>query len=205
MKQFFLALALGILTVIIIAGGRGGFSRRTPIEIFPDMDHQPRFKPQDPGAFFADGRASRAEIPGTVPRGFNKLADAATEYRMTGRQGANWGDGIPVDVTPALLELGREKFTINCAVCHGAAGQGNGFTTKFGMAAVANLHDPRIVGMADGEIFNTITWGKGTMMGYGNQVTPDERWAVICYIRALQRSQNVAAKDLPEELRKQLK
>jgi mono/diheme cytochrome c family protein len=201
MKQFFLGLALVILAVVIIAGPRGSFSKRTPIEIFPDMDHQPRFKPQDPSAFFPDGRASREVIPGTVARGHNVYSN---EYFMTGRMGANWGDGIPVEVTPALLARGRERYTINCAVCHGDTGSGNGFTSKFGMQAIANYHDERFRVMADGELFNTITWGKGTMLGYGNALKPEDRWAVICYLRALQRSQRASVNDVPADLKKEL-
>ena len=122
----------------------------------------------------------------------------SSAYAATGRMGAQWGTGIPFEVTPAIMERGRQRYTINCAVCHGATGLGNGITSKYGLNSIANLHQQRIRDMADGEIFNTITWGKNTMMGYGSNIQVPDRWAIICYLRALQRSQNGTMADVPE-------
>ena len=84
-------------------------------------------------------------------------------------------------------------------MCHGATATGNGITKQYGLATVVTLQDDRIRKMADGEIFNTITNGKNTMMAYGPNVTVADRWAIIAYLRALQRSQNAAIDDVPEE------
>ena len=89
--------------------------------------------------------------------------------------------------------------------CHGAQGDGNGITKKYGMAVVANLHDKRIVELTDGEIFNTITYGKGLMGPYGPNVTVEDRWAIIAYLRALQLSQLGTVDDVPEQMRSTLK
>ena len=82
----------------------------------------------------------------------------------------NWGTGIPVEVTPELMARGQERFTINCQVCHGGTGSGNGVTSKYGLNGIANYHDDKYLKMADGEIFNTITNGHNTMLGYGANV-----------------------------------
>jgi mono/diheme cytochrome c family protein len=83
-------------------------------------------------------------------------------------------------------------------MCHGATAAGNGVTKSYGLTTVVSLQDERIRKMADGEIFNTITNGKNTMMPYGPNLTVSDRWAVIAYLRALQRSQNATMADIPE-------
>jgi mono/diheme cytochrome c family protein len=104
-------------------------------------------------------------------------------------------------VTAGLVQRGQREFTINCAVCHGATGQGNGITSKYGLLGIANYHQDKYRQMADGNIFNTITHGYNTMMAYGDKVTVKDRWAIIAYIRALQKSQNARIEDVPEDQR----
>ena len=124
---------------------------------------------------------------------------AGTDYYNTGKMGDRWGTGIPIEVTPRLMERGRERFNITCAMCHGATATGNGITKQYGLATVVTLQDDRIRKMADGEIFNTLTNGKNTMMAYGPNIMVADRWAIIAYLRALQRSQNASINDVPEE------
>ena len=107
--------------------------------------------------------------------------------------------GIPVPVTEQLMQRGQQRFNINCSICHGLTAAGNGVAKLYGLNTVATLQDERIRKMADGEIFNTITNGKNTMMSYGGNVPVADRWAIIAYLRALQRSQNAAAADVPPE------
>ena len=95
------------------------------------------------------------------------------------------------------MRRGQQRFNINCSVCHGLTAAGNGMAKQYGLATVATLQDERIRKMADGEIFNTITNGKNTMMSYGGNVPVADRWAIITYLRALQRSQNATAADVP--------
>jgi mono/diheme cytochrome c family protein len=118
--------------------------------------------------------------------------------------GNNWGTGVPIPVTPQLLQRGRERFNITCAMCHGATATGNGISKAYGLATVVTLQDDRIRKMSDGEIFNTITNGKNTMMAYGPNIPVQDRWAIIAYLRALQRSQNATVADVPPEHRADL-
>jgi mono/diheme cytochrome c family protein len=115
----------------------------------------------------------------------------------SGTNGTNWGNGLPFTATLATLERGRERYQIQCAVCHGATGAGNGIATKYGLVGVASLHQQRLREMTDGEIYNTIVNGKNTMLGYGASVQVPDRWAIVGYIRALQRSQNATIADVP--------
>jgi mono/diheme cytochrome c family protein len=106
--------------------------------------------------------------------------------------------GFPASlkVDSKLLETGQLKYTIYCAPCHGALGDGNGITKQYGMGATPSYHDDRLRNMAEGEIFNTITLGKNTMYPYADKIEPSDRWAVIVYVRALQRAQSGKAADV---------
>jgi mono/diheme cytochrome c family protein len=191
------------------------------------MVRQMKVRAQSPSGFFADGRGPRMPIAGTVPIGYEmpKAETTATpatglpateprphlafsngvDYYESGKMNSTtWGTGLPVDATPELMQRGHERFNITCAMCHGQTAAGNGITKQYGMATVVSLQDERIRKMSDGEIFNTITNGKNTMGAYGPQVTVEDRWAIITYIRALQRSQMAKLEDVPEESRKDL-
>ncbi|MDQ2824421.1 MAG: cytochrome c [Verrucomicrobiota bacterium] len=226
MRGFLLLSLLLTIAIIAVFGFRGEKSTGAPIEVFPDMVRQMKVRAQAPSNFFADGRGPRLPIAGTVPIGYempkpetiatpgtavevpqthSRLAfSVGTDYYDTGKMGDQWGTGLPIEVTPQLLQRGRERFNITCAMCHGANAAGNGITKQYGLTTVVTLQDDRIRKMADGEIFNTITNGKNTMMAYGSNVTVPDRWAVIAYLRALQRSQNARIVDVPEEHRAEL-
>ncbi|MDQ3621310.1 MAG: cytochrome c [Verrucomicrobiota bacterium] len=221
LRYFFSAFFIMVVAVIALAGFRGTKTQNTPIEIFPDMDHQPKFQPQHPSAFFADGRAAREPVKGTVPMGYTipgaylqTGAKNATitpsgfsnqpDYFNTGRFGDVYGDGIPLEATEALLRRGQERFNINCAVCHGQLGLGNGIMTQYGLAAVANLQLQLYKDAPDGQLFSVITNGKNTMGAYGPQIAVEDRWAIVAYIRALQRSQQGQLADLPPETQQAL-
>lgn len=201
--SFFFVLIVASLAVVGIAGFQGSKSRKPPIEIFPDMDRQPKLRPQAPNSFFTDGKSSRPLLLGTVARG-SQYED--TPFN-TGRlpSSTNFVAEMPVGLTAKLLARGKERYQISCVPCHGALADGNGITKKYGMAVVANLHDKRIVSMTDGEIFNTITSGKNLMGGYGANVTVEDRWAIIGYLRTLQLARLGLVNDVPAELRAGLK
>lgn len=212
LRYFFLGFAFLVLVVFAMFGFRDQKSKLPPFEIFPDMDRQPKVKPQTPSPFFADGRAARPPVEGTVPLGYampmHKPVDgsmgegrspynqiiytASTDYFDTGKMGDNWGTGVPFEVTPAVMARGQQRFAITCAICHGATGTGDGMAQKFGLNTVQSLTQERIRVMSDGEIFDTITHGKNTMMGYGDRIQVPDRWAIIAYVRALQKSQGGA-------------
>jgi mono/diheme cytochrome c family protein len=123
---------------------------------------------------------------------------------MTGS--TNFVELNPLPVTARLLQRGQQRFTIYCSPCHGQEGDGNGITKKIGaMAVVANLHDKRIVEMADGELFYVITNGRNLMGAYGPNVPVEDRWAIIAYLRALQLSWLGTIDNVPRELQESLK
>lgn len=195
MRYFVLGFFLICVMVVSIAGFRGSPSRKPAIEVIPDMDRQPKIRPQTPSAFFADGRASRLPVDGTVARGSHFLDTPANTGMEPGT--TNFVANGPLPVTAQLMARGQQRYQINCQPCHGAIGDGNGITRGFGMAVVANLHDPRIVQLSDGELFFVITHGRNLMGPYAAQIVPEDRWAVIAYVRALQFAQLGKSADLP--------
>jgi mono/diheme cytochrome c family protein len=203
MRYFFVILLLTVATVLSIAGFRGSLSRRTPLEVFPDMKRQPKLRPQKPSAFFGDQRTSRLPVAGTVPVGALLDDSPVASGRVPGT--TNWVETNPLPVNAELLARGRARFTIYCSPCHSAVGDGQGITTKYGMLRAGNYHDPRIVRLADGEIFNTITLGKNLMASYASQVSVTDRWAIVAYVRALQRARLGTLEDVPSENRANLK
>ncbi len=213
LKIAFTAIIAGILLVVFIAGFRDvaadyfglrfGERRFTkpPIEVFPDMDRQLKVKTQHPSAIFTDGRADRSPVAGTVPKGI----PVDNPYLLTGRFGNRWGTGIPIEVTEQLLARGQERYNINCAVCHGKAGLGNGVAAQYtGLAGVvASLHQQRIIDQPDGQIYTTIYHGKGQMLGYPH-ISVEDRWAIVAYVRALQRARMATLRDVPPEIQQVL-
>ena len=219
LRGFLLICLLVTIAAVAVLGFRGEKTTNEPWEIFPDMVRQMKVRAQSPLNFFADGRGPRMPIAGTVPIGYEMPKaqpvgapesrpvagfSVGTDYIDTGKMGNNWGTGIPVPVTPQLLQRGRERFSITCAMCHGATATGTGITKQYGLNTVVTLQDDRIRKMADGEIFKTITNGKDTMMAYGPNIMVADRWAIIAYLRALQRSQGAAIADVPPEHRADL-
>ncbi|MEO6996139.1 MAG: cytochrome c [Lacunisphaera sp.] len=210
MRYAYFTLAFVVVLLVSIMGFRGSKSSRPPIEVFPDMDRQAKYKPQAESAFFADGRADRSIPVGTVPRGRTVEADPAflraDDFRYAGKNAdGSFARGFPIPVTEIMIQRGENRFMIYCYPCHGALGDGNGITKSYGMVATPSYHDDRIRNMPEGEIFNTITHGKNTMFPYADKLSPDERWAVVAYVRALQRAHNARIDDVPLEARGGLK
>ena len=207
-----LKISFGLLTILGalalgFAGFRGEKTERTHVEWFNDMAHQPKMQPQHRTDFFADGRGARQPVAGTVPIGFNlegryyqtegnNLVDGQggfsnqPDYTNTGRMGDVWGDGIPEQLASRGMELvqrGQQRFNINCAICHGKDAKGAGVVKTFGFATIANLTQDIYRAQPDGQIFNTITHGKNTMGAYGPVLTVEDRWAIVSYVRVLQK------------------
>ena len=197
MRYFIIIFIFLIIATISIMGFRGSKSLKPPLEVFPDMDRMGKYKPQAENSFFADGMADRPAVPGTIAASsFNE-----DQYFTSGKISDQWGKGFPVTVNHELIQLGEEKFNIHCSICHGLSGDGNGITKSYGMIATPNYHSDRLRGMPEGEIFNTITYGRNTTGAYGVKLRIHERWAVIAYIRTLQRSRNARPEDVPQDSR----
>ena len=196
MKYFLTLYILAIVTLIGVAGFRGEISRKPPIEVFPDMDRQMKLRPQEPNVTFGNSRSSQPYVEGTIFRGMPYQDVPTNTGRISGS--TNWVETAPVLFTDEFMARGQQRYNIHCLPCHGAAGDGKGITSKYGMVAVANFHDARLVSMTDGEIFNTITHGKGLMGSYGANIKIGDRWAIIGYVRALQRSRLATLDEVPE-------
>ena len=214
MRYFFAIFAVGVAAVVALLGFRGTHFRKPPLYIFPDMEFQLKLRPQAPSGFFANGRTSQLPVPGTIPRAVPVQTASGPVFPFEDAPvNTGWVVGTtnfvehnPLPITSALLKRGQQRYTINCAPCHGGLADGNGITRKIGaMAVVANLHDKRIVEMPDGELFYVITHGRNLMGSYGAQVSIEDRWAVVAYLRALQLARLGEPEDLPPQLRTLLK
>lgn len=205
--------ALWILTVValvpiaLIARARTTHSPVPRIELIPDMDNQPRFNAQSANVLFADGRAMRPELAGTIARG--ELRDDEHLYR--GLVEGEWAEKFPMAVTEELMARGRDRFNIYCIVCHGASGEGDGIVNQRAMdlqmgtwVPPSSLHTDLVRSRPVGHIFNTITNGIRNMSGYGSQIVTEDRWAIVAYVRALQRARAATIADVPAEHRSDL-
>jgi mono/diheme cytochrome c family protein len=206
MRYFFLAYAIIVVMVVGALGIPGSETPRRPLEIFPDMDRQDKVKAQSREAFFADGHGDRLPVAGTSPRGYStsevvaagggmpqpQFSPGRTSYYATGALGDFFGTGMPEELglkeenVEAFLLRGQERYQISCLPCHGASGDGQGMASQFGVPGVANLMNLKSATYPDGRLFNVITHGKGLMSSYGYNISVDDRWAIIGYIRAMQ-------------------
>jgi mono/diheme cytochrome c family protein len=205
-RYFIPVFIVVVVSVVSILGFRGSLSKNTPIEVFPDMDRQAKFKSQTKNSFFNDNSADRLPVVGTAVRGnlidqvnvFSTKPNFLSEEVKSGKNTAGeWLTSIPkgVDVDISLMRLGKEKYEIHCAICHGTYGNGLGVTSHFGLAP-RNLSDASQAGTylesaapwTDGQIYNAISMGSasGIMLGLKDKLTPQERWAIVLYLRALQ-------------------
>jgi len=207
--------AVGVAILIAMFGWTHRGTDR-PLEYYLDMKVQPRHRGQSGSKFFADGRAMRMPVVGTVAFGGNDyLASAgsprlnpdllqAEDERYRGKNGGKWVTQVPLETNAALLDRGENRFNVHCAVCHGRTGSGDGITTRHGFVGVANLLQEKFRAMPAGEMFNTITHGKGLMASYGPRIVPADRWAIVAWVRVLQRSNDARISDVPEPYRSEL-
>ena len=203
--RFLLALA----TLAVALGGcRGMTSEAPPIHPNLNMDYVQRFEAQEANQLFADGAAMRQPVPGTVSRGDLRIDGTAPFYYGRSADGA-YVPEIPIAVTPSLLERGQERYNIYCTPCHGYAGDGRGIVAVgngglgYGFQ-VPTYHTDALRTRPDGYVYDVIANGINTMPSYGHEMSPADRWAVVAYVRALQRSQAGSAADVPETERQRL-
>lgn len=197
---------LALIPPLVFARMRATPSPNRPIHIFYDMDFQPKFKAQAPNPLFADGRAMRAPVEGTVARGESYVDTHLYEGVSVG----GWATTLPSSMAmdEATLARGHQRFDIYCSACHGYAGFGDGAVNQRAMELVANangpvngtqwvaaksLHDETTRNQPMGQLFNTITHGIRNMAGYGAQIPTQDRWAIAAYVKALQLSQDAPA------------
>lgn len=202
MRWFLLVYVSLVVLFVGLFGWKGQKSTNRPVEVFQDMDHQWKLKAQTATDFFADGQTSRRPVAHTIAMGQRIPAalspadgsDLPSSYYRSGRFGDFFGAGFPkqVAVDQALLDRGKERFGIYCAVCHGLSGNGQGIVAPYWtggiMPVTANLIDDRVRALPEGQIFWTITNGKGLMGPYSGSVSVEDRWAIAAYLRVLQVS-----------------
>ncbi len=194
-------IALAILGAALGAC-RGGISDKPPVHLVLDMDFQQKLKAQSASDFdgWSDGRGMRLPpvdangrtavvARGSLPKPEHANRDAANAFVTKN----------PIAATVDLLARGREAYDVNCAVCHGYTGQGgndpkqgHGLVGRRWPVAVPNFHfvegkDNRVANLVDGELYEVIKNGKGTMPAYGDRIDAETRWAIVHYIRALQK------------------
>ncbi len=190
--------ALLLPLVLTVAACRGDLSTEPPVHLNPHMDTLPRYDPQEGNPMFADGRAMRPLVPGTVARGH--LRD--DPHRFRGLVDGQPATTLPMPVTKALLERGEERYQIFCAPCHDGAGYGNGLVAQRGFQPPpSNLHDKRLREKPVGHFYQVITDGIRNMPSHAAQIPVDDRWAIAAYVRALQLSQHATIDDVPEDVR----
>jgi hypothetical protein len=161
----------------------------------PDMSDQPKYRPFRESDFFSDGRSMRPALEGTVARGSLRINNPV----YTGRENGELLERIPVPLTRALLDRGRERFNIFCTPCHGYLGDGSGMVVQRGFQRPSSYHIDRLREMPDGYFFDVITHGHGAMASYASRIPTVDRWAITAYIRALQLSQGAKMDELPPE------
>lgn len=174
-----------------------------------DMQDQPRYKAYKKSDFFADGRSSRDLPIGTVARGNlredkalytgkKENADPNVQVQTTTDASGNTLissfpndiEEFPLPVTKEMLDRGQERYNVYCGVCHGPFGNGDGMIVRRGFPKPPTYNDDRLRNAPVGHFFDVITNGQGRMGSYASQVPVADRWAIVMYIRALQRSQN---------------
>ncbi|MEM7601531.1 MAG: cytochrome c [Verrucomicrobiota bacterium] len=209
MRWFFLVLAIGVVATIYAIGPRGEKFSEPPFELFPDMDHQDKLRFQKDSSFFEDGKGARKPVAGTVPMGYHFPGASDDEpaasdldygrgdsYVSTGLFGDFYGQGFPEELTldEAFLERGRQRYEITCTPCHGSSGNGQGIVSKYwAIPPSANLIDARVSAMPEGQLYWTITHGKGLMGPYSGVISVRDRWAIVAYLRALQAATGATA------------
>jgi len=151
-----------------------------------NMQEQPKFLPDQQNHDFPNEQVDRRPVEHTVPRGL--VDDGSVFY--AGQTGNVLATTFPVPVTLDLVKQGQEDFNINCSVCHGRDGYGEGIVVQRGFPQPPSFHSERLRNAPVGHFFQVITHGYGVMYPFGSRITPEDRWAIISYIRALQLSQN---------------
>jgi len=178
--------ALGFGVLLLVAGCR------------QDMQNQPKLIPQRGSEIFADHRGARPQVVNTVARGqlhedsyfYTGVVEGANGYREE-------MNVMPFPVTMDVLKRGQEQFNIYCTPCHSRVGNGLGMIVDRGYKPAANFHDQVRTAQPISHYFYVMTHGYGGMPDYSAQLTPEDRWAVAAYIRALQLSQSATAADVP--------
>lgn len=164
------------------------------------MHDQPKYIPLRQSPFFGDERSARPLVQGTVARGMLH----ADTWLETGKVSGQDATAFPFPIDAAVMARGQERFDIFCSPCHGRAGLGDGMIVRRGFRRPPTFHQDRLRNAPVGQLFDVITNGFGAMPDYASQIPPQDRWAIIAYVRALQLSEHATAADVPADRRSEL-
>ncbi len=188
--------ALLLLSVALMSC-RGQTTDKPPLRHHFNMNFQERFNSQQENPFFEDSMAMRMPVEGTVARG-NLRHDLALFEGLD--EDGNYIDEIPFDVTRDFLYRGKDRYDIFCQMCHGGTGDGRGIimTGEYGYVPAPTFHRTDSYNMPNGELYSAIANGIRTMPSYATQINVKDRWAIVAYLRALQRSQNISEEEMDQ-------
>jgi len=164
------------------------------------MHDQPKYVPLRQSPFFGDARSARPLVAGTVARGH--LRDDPLLY--TGKVNGADATVFPFPIDARVMARGRERFDIFCSPCHGRTGQGDGMVVRRGFRRPPTFHQDRLRDAPPGHLFDVITNGFGAMPDYAVQIRPEDRWAIVAYVRALQLSEHATLAEVPPARRAEL-
>jgi mono/diheme cytochrome c family protein len=198
---------LALLPFACIYKARNTHSPLPRVHLIQGMDNEPRYKSQQVNPLFADTREERPPVEGTVARGRLDEDDGLNRGLRDGR----WIETFPMTVTESVLRRGQDRFQIYCTPCHGLAGYGDGIVAvraerlqEGTWVPPSSMHVATVLARPVGHLFNSITNGIRTMPSYGSQIPVGDRWAVVAYVRALQRGGHAPATVLTAEERSKL-
>ena len=187
--------AFALASAVAVTGcARGCTSSRPPIHINPSMDDQMKVLPQTSSVFFFNGASMRDPVPGTISIG--GLREDEAFFTGKGADG-QFVATIPTTVDDAVLERGRQRYVIYCQPCHDARGEGRGILFQRANVPTGNYHSDKILKYPDGQLFDVITNGFGLMGGYKWPISPADRWAIVAYVKQLQRERQERAANAP--------
>jgi mono/diheme cytochrome c family protein len=181
-------ISISALLVLALAGCRD------------DMHNQPRYKPLAATDFFGDHRSARPAVEGTIARDHLRIDEA----RYVGKVNGEDVTEFPIPIAKADIERGQERYNIYCAPCHSRVGDGNGMVVLRGYRQAASFYSDKLMNATVGHFFDVISNGFGAMPSYASRITPDDRWRVIAYVRALQLSVSAKLNDVPADQRQNL-
>ncbi len=199
-----ISACMALVPFAYIAKKRASKSDKPHFHIVPNMDFQTKNKPQTASDVFEDGRAARLPVSGTVARGELKEDDHLYRGKMNGQWATQFPESIVLNAE--TMSRGENRFAIYCSPCHGLTGEGTGMinqradkigATATGWVAPSNITQDSFAKQPHGQLFNTITHGARTMPGYSAQIREKDRWAIVFYLRALQRSAHSTVDDVP--------
>ena len=202
MKIFVLNFILIVSLSFLFSCSQERPSEDPPIHLNPNMDDQPKYEAMEESKFFLNKSSMRMPVEGTVARG--KLNENSAYYLGKNADGT-FIKKMPVQISLSLLKRGQKRYTIYCTPCHSGTGAGQGIVIKKGFLAPQSYHIDRLRDIEDGYIYDVISNGIRNMPSYGYQIPVADRWAIVAYVRALQRSQNATINDIPEDIKNNMK